>query len=218
VTPEETQALIAAGIREVIDNPTRYGLIWRRVPATVVDGSTATSVTVIIDGDDQELAATSLVGTLDPGQRVMIDIVPPSGMYIVGLQGAAPGYRFLTVGETQVSANLTLTTTPTALTGGSLSMTALSTVYYQATAFFDMESTVAGAAIAQGFLYVNTIQQARQALYSLNTVSRATVGQQWSGTLAAGTHTFELYAGKSAALATGRCLATHTNLMVSFYT
>jgi hypothetical protein len=184
----------------------------------VVDGATPTSVTVIIDGDDQELTATSLVGTLDPNQRVMIDIVPPSGMYVIGLQGTAPGYQFLTVGEAVVSANLTLTTTPTALTGGLVTMTALSTVYYQARAVFDMEGTVAGAAIAQGFLYVDAIQQTRQALYSLNTVSRATVAQQWSGTLTAGTHTFELYAGKSAAVATGRCLGTHTNLMVSFYT
>jgi hypothetical protein len=218
VTPEETQGLVAAGIREVLDNPTRYGLIWRRLPATVVDGSTVTSVTVIIDGDDQELTVTSLIGTLDPDQRVMVDVVPPSGMYIIGLQGALPGYRFLTVGETVVSANLALSTTPTALTGGSLSMTALSTVYYQARAVYDFEATVAGASIAQGFLYVDAVQQTRQALYSLNTVSRATVGQQWSGTLAAGTHTFELYAGKNAALATGRCVASHTNLMVSFYT
>jgi hypothetical protein len=103
------------------------------------------------------------------------------------------------------------------MTGASVTVTAPSTVYYEVTGFYDLESTVAGASVGVGYLYVDAVQQTRQAIQSLASVCRGTVGQQWSGTLAAGAHTFEMYAAKSAALATGRINATHSNIKVTFY-
>lgn len=98
MNPEDvhaTQAMIAAGIREALNNPAKFGLIWRRLPATVVDGSDPTAITLVIDGDEETLTAVSLIGTMGAGSRAMVDAVPPQGLYVIGWQGTVPGYRFL---------------------------------------------------------------------------------------------------------------------------
>lgn len=94
----EIRAQVLAALREIIDNANRYGLTWRRVPATVVDGSDPLSVEVVLDGDpaEQPVSAVSLSGGYVTASRVMIDIVPPSGMYVIGTAPgtSSPSYRF----------------------------------------------------------------------------------------------------------------------------
>lgn len=69
----------------MIDNAQRAGLVWRLLPATVIDGSSSANVQLIIDGDDQGVSrAMSLIGPVRMNRRVMVMVVPPQGNYIVG--------------------------------------------------------------------------------------------------------------------------------------
>lgn len=90
---------ILAAIKEILGDPYRYGLTWRRLPATVVDASDSTDVSIVLDGDEDDniVSAVSLLGGGKVGDRVMVDVVPPAGLYIIGQTSATPypAYRYL---------------------------------------------------------------------------------------------------------------------------
>ena len=90
MTPDEVQQLITSSLRQLISDANRHGLVWRRIPATVVDGSNPASVQVVLDGDQTSsvVSVVSLSGGMVTDSRVMVDIVPPSGMFIVGTVGS----------------------------------------------------------------------------------------------------------------------------------
>lgn len=77
----------AVGAAALADNADRFGLVWKLRPGTVVGGDDPTAVSVLMDGDDQPVNMISLVGPPISGARVMCEIVPPSGIYIVGYAG-----------------------------------------------------------------------------------------------------------------------------------
>jgi hypothetical protein len=199
-------------VQELKKRAVELGISWQ-----LVTGTMTTTTTVLVDADTVAVPCVTLSGAHPEGTRVALLRIPPSGLYVIGVAESTEPATVIARGDAQVTALLVLTTTPTALTGGSFTVTLPSATYFEATAIFDLESTVAGAAIGQGFLYIDSVQQTGQALQSFVTVTRATVAQQWQGDLAAGTHLFELYAGKSAAAATARCNAIHTNVRASFY-
>lgn len=72
------------------ENADRLGLVWKKRPATIVspESDDPTGVTAVMDGDTVAINVYSLVGFLPVGARVMCDIVPPSGIYVVGYIGA----------------------------------------------------------------------------------------------------------------------------------
>jgi hypothetical protein len=66
----------------------RLGLTWGRRPGTVAatDGLyTPRQVSVVMDGDDVGVTVVSLVGDLAVGDRVMVDRVPPAGLYAIAI-------------------------------------------------------------------------------------------------------------------------------------
>lgn len=75
------------------DNADRLGLLWKKRPATIVAplSDDPTGVTAIMDGDTVAINVYSLIGVPAVGARVMCDIVPPSGIYVTGYIGSAPG-------------------------------------------------------------------------------------------------------------------------------
>lgn len=95
---QEVRDLVLSSIRQVIGNPLRYGLTWQRLPGTVVDGSDPAAIILILDGTDTTttVPAVSLTGGFETGSRVMVDQVPPSGLYVIGELPASPspGYRY----------------------------------------------------------------------------------------------------------------------------
>lgn len=212
--PAETPASQdpTALVQAVKARAVELGISWQ-----LLTGRMATTTTVVVDGDTVAVPCINVSGAHPEGTPVAMMRVPPSGLYVLGATTGSEAAQVVARGEATCTALAALTTTPTLMTGASVTVTAPSTVYYEVTGFYDLESTVAGASVGQGFLYVDAVQQTRQALQSLASVGRGTVGQQWSGTLAAGNHTFEMYAGKSAAAATGRINATHSNIKVTFY-
>lgn len=108
----DIQEQVLAALRTILGDPTRYGLTWRRLPATVVSASDLSAVTVILDGDDAAnvVPVVSLIGGVALGDRVMVDIVPPSGAYIIG-QSSVTGHRAYRYLET-VSFTATTTVDP----------------------------------------------------------------------------------------------------------
>lgn len=75
--------------QSIIDDAIRLGLTWRIRPGTV-DGITAANpaaVPLLVDGDMQTITGVSMTGTLEAGQRVWVLIVPPAGVYVVGVIG-----------------------------------------------------------------------------------------------------------------------------------
>ena len=82
----QTQATNASA-EALVDNANRLGLTWELRPATV--GLVFPDVTVQVDGDSEFLTATSMIGKLVQGQRVFVILVPPSGIFVVGITGNA---------------------------------------------------------------------------------------------------------------------------------
>lgn len=72
-----------AGVQELVDNASRLGLTWDLRPATV---STTDPLKVVVDGDldTSTINAQSMVGFLEPGTRVFLMLIPPSGAFVVG--------------------------------------------------------------------------------------------------------------------------------------
>jgi len=80
----------AVQTQSLTENADRLGLIWKKRPATIVapGSDDPTGVTAIMDGDTISINVYSLIGVPPVGTRVMCDIVPPSGIYVVGYIGA----------------------------------------------------------------------------------------------------------------------------------
>lgn len=114
---QEIRDLVLSSVREVINNPRRYGLTWRRLPATVVDSSDLSSVIVTIDGDSEptEVPAVSLTGGYEVGARVLVDWVPPSGLYVMGTSPVSPSRGYQLVGTVYFTATTVID--PTSYTG-----------------------------------------------------------------------------------------------------
>lgn len=75
------------GVGAIQDNASRLGLTWKLRPGTVLNSTALGSVLVTLDGDVGPVNCTSFIGPLAPGTRVMAEIVPPSGVYLVGYAG-----------------------------------------------------------------------------------------------------------------------------------
>ena len=82
---EETKNF-SAGAQALVDDAQRLGLTWDLRPATV---GALDSLKVIVDGDTEQVNATSMVGALFVGLRVYVLLIPPSGVFIVGFSEPA---------------------------------------------------------------------------------------------------------------------------------
>jgi hypothetical protein len=77
----------AARILAVQENSRRLGLTWQLAIGTV---STADPITVTLDGDTEAIGMVSMIGAVTVGQRVYVDVVPPSGNFICGVAALVP--------------------------------------------------------------------------------------------------------------------------------
>lgn len=79
-------------VQAVQDNAERLGLVWKRKRATIT--SADEPVMAVLDADTEPIAVTSMIGPVEVGQRVYVDVVPPSGNFVVG------GVDLIAVGTT----------------------------------------------------------------------------------------------------------------------
>ena len=216
-------ALIGVGAQSVSKEGERLGLTWGLRPAEVVDSTAGSAqVTILYDGDTEPIGAVSLIGELlGEGARVLAVRVPPAGNFIVGHAPTGYVYGRMTYDTlAAASASLTLGAGDALVPGTTITVTVVNTARYNATGVFDFEETVLGTTICLGKLYVDGAIHSsnRQALFAVAAVgNRATVGQQWDGTLTAGTHTLELQAARNLAAGTQRANILHTSLRVQVF-
>lgn len=113
-----------ATVQAVVENADRLGLIWKRRPATITAANPG-AVMGTLDGDTEPISLTPMiVGAVAVGQRVYVDIVPPSGNFISGTispsgEFGSGGLSSVSAGFSTVSANfvnMTLVTPSLAFT------------------------------------------------------------------------------------------------------
>lgn len=92
--------IVSTGVQALVESANRLGLIWNLRPATVV-ALVEEQVTVVMDGDTEVVTTTSLIGPPPIDGRVMVLIVPPAGLFIIGLPGGIsyPRYGNFWAGE-----------------------------------------------------------------------------------------------------------------------
>lgn len=77
----ELPDIIASAVKQAVDDSRGLGLTWSLRMATAL---TAVPLTIIYDGDTSTSNAISMIGSIDPNQRVYALLIPPSGNFIVG--------------------------------------------------------------------------------------------------------------------------------------
>lgn len=91
-----------------------------------------------------------------------------------------------------------LTTANQAVPSTIITVTLTAGTKFHVVGVFHFNITTAAATVATGSLFVDGVAQSGNAVFScVSSVASASVTQQWTGTLAAGTHTFELQALKT---------------------
>lgn len=87
MTSPEDPALISVGVQALKDNAQRLGLTWQLTMATIQ--TAGNSPIIIMDGDSTTfINAISMIGNPPAGSRVYVLLIPPGGIYLVGLVGA----------------------------------------------------------------------------------------------------------------------------------
>lgn len=212
---EEAPSLIGIGADALVQNATRLGLTWVLRYGTV---TTADPLTVTVDSDEIPVAMVSLIGALAEDTRVSVLIVSSKVHFVVGFPpGESSRMNLIQLTSSAATANLTLTASPQAITGTLITVTTPACVY-DADGAFDMRCTASGTTTIQGLLYVDGAAATAQALFAVTTSGqRVTASQQWTGSLTAGTHTFELYGQVTALAGTDRIDATHTTLKLRLW-
>lgn len=86
------QQMILSALGQLLSDPARASLIWRRLPAIVDDDTDQNAVMVTFAGADgvSSVPVVSLIGPVSNGDLVMVDCVPPAGAYIIGQQASSP--------------------------------------------------------------------------------------------------------------------------------
>lgn len=73
--------------QSIIDDAVRLGLTWRLRPATVAGVISPFRMPLLVDGDQTVIDGVSMLGELLEGQRVWVLLMPPAGVYVIGLIG-----------------------------------------------------------------------------------------------------------------------------------
>jgi hypothetical protein len=122
----------------------------------------------------------------------------------------------------EASADLTLSTTPTNITGARIQDVYLprGNSWVEVIGVFDFEETVAGTTVGVGDLVVDGgAVQSRKARFGMSAITdRATVMQKWSIPLVSGSdlvpHSYQLQGSKSVAAGTAIIRAASTNITI----
>lgn len=88
MAPNPISDNIGVAVSEIVQQAQRLGIVWSLRLATVTGNDTMiqsnSSVRVVLDGDDERITASSMIGQLAGGTRVYVLFVPPAGSYIIG--------------------------------------------------------------------------------------------------------------------------------------
>lgn len=198
---DQLPELLSVQAQAVVDRAKALGLTWTLRPATV-NVAYGAAPTVIYDGDTEQVGVTSLVGDLQPAGRVMMLQVPPAGNFVLGrlsTTGSTTVKQLATFrGEVASLADVILTTASQAITP-LLTLDITSDAEYLITPNVDFDAFIAGGNnLCAATLQIDGVGLTDQIIFQENTSGvRNVLSKTWHGTLAAGTHTFQLIAVKS---------------------
>jgi hypothetical protein len=182
------------------------GIIQYAQGAGVVSVLNTAHDQVAIHADQDVDISSGTTLNLDPGTELRLQSIR--------------AYMLTQIGTAAASASLTLSTTPTDVTGATLTLaTVTANAKYEATITCDIQETVAGTTVGIGQLVVDGATQTQAALLACNaTDDRATVTQVFTGNLAtAGNHTFKIQGSKDIAAGTVIMNLTHTTISVKIW-
>lgn len=211
----EAPELVSTGVQELVNTAQRLGLAWVLRPGTVQSAQSVSRVAVIADGDQQEISMVSLIGVPQPQSRVMTLQVPPAGNFVISSILGTASRELIHRYYMSSTADLTLNATPTLVPGLQVTVPIPGVFAFEATVAMDFDSTVNGATLCIGELYIGgVIAFTAAALFGVTTSDdRATVHQQWVGT-AVGGSTFEIRARRGAAAGTQIVRQDHTTFQL----
>lgn len=209
---------VAQLVKAFKENAERLGIVWTRRygVVTAVNSSVSTYAAVQLDGPDDadpvSIDCVSICGQMVVGSRVVVDSVPPAGKFVVGVVSTArQGYKLVSQLESTVPSSLVTLTTSAQDVTSTITTTVKAGALFAAYGIFDFEFTVTGNTTCRGLLSVDGVGETEEASLDDGTVTpRATVGQNWMGTLTAGSHSFLLRALKTANVGTVRSNANCT--------
>lgn len=104
--PDDLTGLVGVGIETLVRNASRLGLTWRLRLGTVQEneGASADFLAVRMDGDEQTIPVTSMIGAQAADTRVYVITVPPAGNYAIGwVTGDVPRYPGTRIATTTIS-------------------------------------------------------------------------------------------------------------------
>lgn len=78
---------VEVGVQQLIRRAPQLGVSWRLRPGRCVESLPRVATRVVLDGDRVAVPASSLVGIVAPGARVMALLTPAGGTYVVGSYG-----------------------------------------------------------------------------------------------------------------------------------
>lgn len=221
MSEEEQQLpeLLSVQAQAMVDGAKRLGLTWTLRPATVT--ANADGPSVVYDGDTILVGAVPLNGSAIPGDRVMMLQIPPGGNYIIGRLPGSPLTPLMTAsfrGSIASAGDVVITTVAQTITP-LVSLALTSPGEYMITASVDIDYTVSGGnnlvAVA---LQVDGVGQTDQIIFQITAnATRIVLSKSWYGTLATGTHTFQLIVAKSLATGTWTTRAVGTGFIYQIW-
>lgn len=89
--PEHLSKVVTAGVKALVDDAKRLGITWDLNFATTIDSESSNfQFTVLMDGDDTNIAVVSLMGIVPNGARVAVLSLPTGANYAFAMAGGNP--------------------------------------------------------------------------------------------------------------------------------
>lgn len=136
----QTPDLIGTGAQVVVETANRLGLTWSMRIGTITEINSMSQLVVQIDGDENPITMTSMIGVGSVGRKVYVITVPPSANFVVGnVNRPQAGQRIATTVRVTNSAGHAGTEVVTDSVTGQLQ----ANLTYKISAQFVAQSTVA---------------------------------------------------------------------------
>jgi hypothetical protein len=189
-----------AATQELLAQTQRLGLapVYRR-GTVLANSSSAPVVMVTLDNDTDPVPCFNYAGPLFTNERVLVQGIKPHGLYVLGRSGLGGAKQQIYSLLTQSNTDVPLVAATTTIGGTAQTVTVNMTHQYVATICVDYMKVGVGATttgVAQAYLdgVACGTQRARYRVASATTTDNATITQTYTGSAAAGTHTWDIRA------------------------
>lgn len=214
MTPHEDPlvSLMGVGVEALVRNAFRLGLTWRLRLGTVQDneGNGTDFFAVRMDGDEQVIPVTSMIGAQAADTRVYVITVPPAGNYAIGwVTGDVPRYPGQRIATTIVSVDSAGFTNAAEVIIASVTASLIEGLTYKIWFWGGLMSTITGDEFQTRIREDSAA--GTQLSFNATSITRAAATGDWTATLeaqytaiATGNKTFVVTGIRSVGTGTGR--------------